>query len=312
MSDRRGFGRTLMSLGAARLFGARGAHVSPTVYMLVIALGLGGGAYCLWRNYADQILMGVDYTLTAEMIEITPPPPWIRADIAKIKAQAVVEGSLSGMNLTRTDLAVRVADAFAMHPWVAKVNYTEKRYGRVAVELDYRRPVAMVWVTDEVGPGLLPIDAEGVLLPTADFLPEQARSNYLHVEVRDAKPSVQTAGSPWGDQRVHGAAQVAAQLLDIWKELGLSLIVVIDQYDPSGAKISAKYRLSTRDGRVILWGHAPGEEVRGELTARRKVARLSHYLKETGPLNKLLKNRPWDLSQPAPPFVARRIETGRL
>ena len=67
-------------------------------------------------------------------------------------------------------LAVKVARAFELNPWVARVKWVRKSYpGQVEVELEYRRPVAMVEVYTDDEMGLFPIDSHAVLLDPRDY-----------------------------------------------------------------------------------------------------------------------------------------------
>src|SRR4029079_16323895 len=96
-------------------------------------------------------------------------PAWIRTDI---KNEVLREASFTGpLSLLDGELTIRVASAFATHPWIASVQRVSKHFpSGLDVEVAYRRPVAMVEVTD----GALPVDAEGVVLPTTDFKPGEA------------------------------------------------------------------------------------------------------------------------------------------
>jgi hypothetical protein len=304
MSNRKTSSRALLSEALVQLMRPRGLQWAVVLFLV---LGIGAGTTYVWRRYASHILQDSSYTLAAERIDITQPPPWIHVDI---REKAVLDGSLVGLNLLEPDLAVRVADAFAMHPWVAKVNSTQKRYGRVLVDLVYRRPVAMVRVSDENGPGLFPVDAQGVLLPPEDFAHEQARNEFLQIQLPnpDAWPAG-GPGFPWGDLRVHGAAAIAATLLDTWKDLGLEHIVVVDQPDPKGTRMAPTYRLPTRRGTTVLWGHAPGHEASGEPTSRKKLARLLQHFGPQAQLDPRPPEQTLDLSLPDTPGMSTAVGT---
>ena len=150
---------------------------------------------------------------------MTPLPPWIHTDL---KAEVLRDASLDGpLSLLDKELTVRVAHAFALHPWVAKVQRVSKRSpAGVQVDLDYRRPVAMVEVP---GPALLPVDGEGVLLPTADFSPQDARQYPRIAEIKTSP--LGPVGTRWGDTHVTGGARIAAALLDDWQALKLHQVV---------------------------------------------------------------------------------------
>ena len=75
----------------------------------------------VWQHYAPTVARHPQYRVTADNIQITPPPPWIRSDI---KTEVLRDAGLVG-NLSVLDdwqrLQQRVRDAFEMHPWVASV-----------------------------------------------------------------------------------------------------------------------------------------------------------------------------------------------
>jgi len=249
---------------------------TATLIVLLLAVLLGG--WCLaWSRVRDYVLASDDYLVTPEQLEITPLPDWIHADVsAEVFRNASLDGPLSIMD---DDLTRRIAEAFASHPWVAKVHRVTKRHPAcVQVELDYRRPVCMVQLAGR----LLPVDARGVLLPPGDFSPVEI-SRYLRlVEVRTTPMG--TVGECWGDDRVIGGAAVAAALLGLQEEWNLSHI---EPRDPltAGFADECTYTLVTRGGTRIFWGRKPGTRAAGELAPKEKIARLKHYAAKHGTLD---------------------------
>src|SRR6478735_10724335 len=125
-----------------------------------------------WQKWGAPSLEGDEYLVTAEQIQVTAQPNWIHGNV---KTECV--RSLTGMKLSLLDheLVEKVADAFTLHPWVAHVIRVEKRYpARVNVELEYRRPALVVKIDAPGDEGLLFLDEDAVLLPSADFAPTQA------------------------------------------------------------------------------------------------------------------------------------------
>ena len=165
-----------------------------------------------------------------------------------------------------------------MHPWVAKVQRVSKRSpAGVEVELDYRRPVAMIVVA---GPMLLPVDGEGVLLPTADFSPQEAQHYPRIAEIKTS--ALGPVGTRWGDTHVTGGAQIAAALLEDWEALKLHQVVpAARQVDSLGVE-SDTYELCTREGTRVDWGHPPGAEIANEAKAAKKIERLRSYAAQHG------------------------------
>lgn len=242
---------------------------------LVLALFLGGWYY-VWNRVRQRVLSSDQYVLTPRDVEMTPLPDWIHADIrAEVFRDASLDGGLSIMD---EDLCERIAGAFSMHPWVAKVRSVRRSFpGRVEVELVYRRPVCMVEVPD----GLLPVDAEGVLLPRGDFSPVEAGRYPRLAGIRTVP--VGPVGTRWGDGHVIDGAAIAAAFGPTWGELKLDRIVPaasLTAYSPE-----TTYELFTTGGTRILWGRGPASTMPSELPAVDKVARLKRYATEHGSLD---------------------------
>lgn len=261
--------------------------------VLLLVAALTGGAYYGWQRLGPHIVQGPEYLLQPEQIQIPPPPPWIRSDI---RAETIRDGGLTGLSILDRELTVKVARAFSLHTWVEDVRRVKKEHpARVIVELVYRRPVAMVEVTMNDHPGLLPVDTNGVLLPPGDFSAEQAR-DYLRISLPDAVPAG-PVGTPWGDPRVAGAARIAAVLLEHWKQLGLYRVAVEAGEPAQQASGDTVFVLKTRRGAQVVWGAAPksdgGLDVKAALA---KVERLVAYVEKHGPLDGLNSDAHLDLT----------------
>jgi hypothetical protein len=262
---------------------------------LVLLAAFGSGTYLLWRQVREQVTSAHHYQVTPDSIRLSDPPPWIHADIAE---EVLQQMNLGGPpSILDDDLCERLAKAFALHPWIAKVSRVEKRFpARVLIDVVYRRPVCMVEVPPAAGEipndeadagtagseinarrgGLFPVDAAGVLLPTADFSRAEAR-RYPRLSGIHSLP-IGPAGTPWGDARVQGGAQIAAVLLDDWTRLRLQRIVPSELPAPGGSSEDYCYEIFARNGTRILWGQRPASQLGGELSAAEKLARLRQYL----------------------------------
>ena len=258
----------------ASLIGGRGRPFALAVLAGVVLLG---GWHVLWRAVRDDVLSSDCYYMTAEDIEITPPPPWIHSDI---QAEVFRGLSLDGpVSIMEDDTNRRIADAFSMHPWIARVHPIRKYHpARVTVEVEYRRPVCMV----DVQGGLRPVDVHGVSLPCGDFSPIEA-SRYPRLIGIQTVP-VGPVGTRWGDERVVGGAEIAGALGAAWRELGLKRIVPRENKG-RGHGEPFVYELVARGGTRILWGHPPGAEMPSEAPAADKIARLKDYIKKHGTLD---------------------------
>jgi hypothetical protein len=248
---------------------------TATAIVLLLA-GFAAGSYAVWRHVEKK--ERARYILTLDQLQVTPLPPWIHSDVrAEGFRNASRDSRLSALD---DDLVSRIADAFALHPWVAKVNRVTKHPpARVDVDLVYRQPVSMVEVA---GGDLLPVDAEGVLLPGMDFTPTEKRS-YPFLAGIETLP-MRPVGQPWGDGRVLDGALIAAAFGPAWQQLKLYRI------QPSAGPAAATpretaYELSTWGGTRIVWGLGPTTKLLGEPSAAEKVARLQQYAATHGGLD---------------------------
>ncbi|MGD9644367.1 MAG: cell division protein FtsQ/DivIB [Pirellulales bacterium] len=268
---------------------------------------LGAGWWYGWRTVRERVLAGKAYRVTAEDIYLSPAPPWIHSHI-RDEVLSRMNAPGDSFALVDDDLCPRLADEFALHPWVLRVVEVRKSYpARVDIKLEYRQPVAMVEVPagpDEVpdadrdtaaaaaaggtgdaatmlsvvttGGGLLPIDAQAVLLPTADFSRAEARRYPRIGGIGYLPPG--PAGTTWGDPRVAGAAEIAALLIDDWQKLGLYQIRPSIAAGTGSLHDEPAFELWTRDGTRVIWGWRPATDLAGEVSAGEKHARLREQL----------------------------------
>ena len=155
-------------------------------------------------------------------------------------------------------------------------------------ELQWHGAVAMVVLSGNANAReswLIPIDRDGVLLPSEGFSPENA-VNYPRISVGQTEPAG-PAGTKWGDPSVEDAAEIAALLMDHWHELR-EVVYEIKAEENGGAPGQEFVILTQKDlgpgpNPTAHWGRAPGKEVDDEPTPEEKLHRLlewSRNLKE--------------------------------
>lgn len=282
--------------------------VGPGILLLIGYLG--------WRYYGAKALDGAFYAVKPENIHLTHTPPWLKTDIVN----EVYEGSrLSTMSLLDDQTAAVIARAFDAHPWIRKTYRVQKMAGgQILVNAEYRTPIAMVHcemddpsATDgAMSESFLPIDSEGFLLPTKDFSQSDI-ANYLLIYARNIRASDhRRVGTPLGDSQVEEAILLCRELLP---QRVPTNIVAIYVY-PARAVGKAKWmlELATRGGPRIIWGSAPGLELRDEPTASWKMKRLQEITSQ----KELWSQPEFDLSNPSieprlestpPPRLSRRL-----
>lgn len=242
---------------------------------IVVAAAI-GGALVGWQRWGEPAMQTAEYIVSPERITVTPQPAWIHTNV---KAEVLRSAALERLDLRDRNLVEHLAHAFALHPWVAKVVRAEKRYpAAVTVELQYRRPALVVKIEAPGEAGLLFLDDQSVLLPSADFEPSQARE-YLRISAAGETPA-SIYGTPWGSQRIAGAARVAAAWGQRWQPLGLYWLVASR---PASGELT--FELRTPDDRVrVIWGAVGGRESSSDPTAEEKIAALERYVHDKGPL----------------------------
>lgn len=239
----------------------------PLAVVVIAVIGLVVG----WRSLGPMILADHRHQITEELVDVTPQPSWIRANV---KAEVLQANDLLGKSALDPQITVAMARAFGVHSWVAQVKRVRKSYpAKLTVELDYRRPVGMVMVRrDDGGSGVIPIDERAVVLPTEDFMQEDGSASmindYLRINVGETRHHGPT-GTAWGDERVAAAARLASFLSDIGRETGIQRIELSE--DSTGRRAEdLLFDLVGRDDCRFVWGHIPECEASQELPADEK------------------------------------------
>ncbi|HUG92576.1 MAG TPA: hypothetical protein VML55_17180 [Planctomycetaceae bacterium] len=201
-----------------------------------------------------------------------------------VQQAAARAGLPDRMSLVDDGLVATLHAAFARHPWVEDVVQVRKTpAGNVHVDLEYRRPVAVVRVPD----GLYPVDRQGTLLPPEDFSVAEAQRLPAVDGIRSVPHGA--AGSDWGDVSVVAAARLAEALLQTddsgsshWDRWNAAAIVVPPRTKAEITLDDLSFELRTAGGSRILWGRPPGTQHPGELAVDQKIGRLEKYLADFG------------------------------
>ena len=154
----------------------------------------------------------------------------------------------------------------------------------IEVELEYRRPLAVIEAATDDGPAYLPIDAAGVRLPDADFSPVERRL-LPRISGITGRPAV---GALWNDPRVIDGVRLVGSLADVWNELRLVEVVPSSHPQVRGEIRFYTFEITTSGGTRIVWGAAPGSErdaAESPLVVKRQ--RLLDYAAEHGKLDSI-------------------------
>ncbi len=226
--------------------------------LVLVALAWGGSA--LWRLSRGPLRNDPRFQVTAQSVRITSQPPWVRGDIRGAALErARMQGPLS--MIEPEQLSPRVAEAFRLQPWVKRVNRVELRApNRVLVDLDWRRPVAVVQVSIEVGARLLPLDEEAIRLPEQDLADAELRYLPRITPVHSAP----TVGEAWLDKQVTGALLLIGSLGADWGRLSLAEVTPSERPEIRGERQFYRFELLSEGGTRIVWVAAPNVAVPDE------------------------------------------------
>lgn len=238
-------------------------------------------AALVWVGQATrrELLFSERYTVPFAAIECATPPA-LEHTVFLAEVQYLSDLA-ERLPLLEDGIAQRLADAFARHPWVEKVERVEITPQRqVQVDLVFRTPVLAVLTPEssvyievpsrETGrkelAGSLAVDGRGVLLP------REALNARLPILRGVRKPPAGAAGTPWGDGSVDEAARTVV-FLRAHRDLTLADLEATDDGLILHVVGLGKAARPVR----VLWGRAPGSEVPDEARADVKLQRLRDY-----------------------------------
>lgn len=252
----------------------------PVLIATGMAFLLIASAVFAWKKWGGEIQSNPRFRLSAENLQLTEQPSWIWTDV---KTDVLREHSLEDRSILDKQLLPQVADAFAVHPWIAEVKRVRKTAAGIVVDVRYRRPAAMVEITIDGKTHLVLVDPGGTVLPTDHHLESQI-NDFLRISLANLNP-YGAAGSPWGDSRVAEAAGIADAWGKEWRELQLYRIIASTERADDFGRGPTTYELQTRSGKRVIWGRPPGKEVSGESAAADKIRGLVSFVKQHGPLD---------------------------
>ncbi len=269
---------------------------APAAWAMIWPAALVLGGYVAWHRWGADHISKKYYGVDPAKIHITQKPDYITTDIAKT---VFSDSRLDQLSLLDSAAAAHIASAFSFHPWVRRVVGVRKLPGgEVDVFLQYRRPVAMVFVISRhpeiKGRSFFAVDEDGVLLPTKEFSRDETMK-YLHIEVPDVYPTG-GVGSSFGDPRVNGAAKIAAVIEPVRQPLKLQSIRLDDT---SRTAPVPQYNFSTTDGREFFWGSAPGQEQYGEAKSDAKIRLMVERMATHSPSENAITDNNRSPSRPA-------------
>ncbi len=249
----------------------------PALLIVCVMAAVVALAIALWNASHEKFAHGTDRHLSAELLDIGQVPAGIKSDV---KTAAIRDSRLNEIKLSQPDAAQRVADAFAVQPWVKSVVRIRKSNRGIKIDLSYRTPVAIVEVPPQ---GIYAIDEESVLLDGEDFSRDEI-ARYWRISVPQPLTEALSYGRKWNDLRISDAAAIAGFLQTQRSASGLMRIV--NYTSPTRDRLRlGPFELWTARGIRVIWGSAPGQELSDESPAATKISAILEFIKNHGPLD---------------------------
>ena len=207
-------------------------------------------------------------------VELSPRPSWM-SDMLADDLRSLVAREVDADPMDTAGLH-RAARALQNSPWVRQVWQINRPAGsRVIVRAEYRRPVALIEVTD----GYRLVDGQGVCLPGL-YLKHQIDSVRLPVLI-GVTGRTPRAGKKWSDSAV-GSGLALVRLIEVEPYIDQVRAIDLGRRDTRGRM---RLAMCTRDGGVVRWGLPPGQEQSIEPSAATKKQRLVEIYRRRGSID---------------------------
>ncbi len=250
--------------------------VGPSVLCVV--------GYFGWLYYGAHNLDMAYYGLKKENVHLTSQPPWIRN--TKVLDVVFEQSSLSRLSLLDAKTPGYLASVFDAHPWVRKTTCVQPMAGGVKIDVEYRKPVAMVACKrNEKWGDFFPIDADSVLLDSSDFIDKKGAEKYT-IDKKDAENYIwiyvwpdgadtnRLQGQTFGDSRIAEAAKLCSFLLEDRERCRISRINVYPKTN------ILEIQTVENEGPTFLWGNFLGREGPAEPAPAVKLAKLREIVSD--------------------------------
>ena len=296
---------------------------------LILATFLGGGllwagAIASWHganSLAGWVGRQPEHQIAFESVElIPPPPPYIPSGAGGIlDAVRLATRRDPQLSVLNTDLEALRVD-LSQNPWIERTGTVRASYRRLAVEVAYRKPLAVVIVDPSKNEAMV-VDRHAVELPIENKQFELVEAKQQYQVVGDSKCLIQIrgVGSPlpnrkgltWksadpaiSDQKILEAVDLVQFLYDRSESKSPSgrpmpdfrVIHFIHQSvrnsQGSTEDVQGFFLLDASE-RYVFWNSAPGRESREEASASQKWSMLAHFIDEKGPLSHNLHESEW-------------------
>ena len=289
---------------AARRVALSKLVVAGVLVSSLVILGLYGGVR-IFRSAALWVDLRPEHRIKFSMVEISPAPdPWVVGGTARLLEEVRPKAKF-GDEISLLDLDLKELEKDFRRCSLVKdvLRIDRSRYGRLAVELAYRKPVAVV-KHPGLTPGVFVVDDDAVVFDDRDIDWTSSVSPYrvkgmdtplLKIwGLAEASPTPRF-GVPWkrkvgadvaddADPVVLGAARIARFFLERGHP----------QDDPPGLPDFASiwvpqnpddpYFLIDSGGNLVNWGRAPGMEKAGFPSPEARWDMLKQWVRAHGRL----------------------------
>lgn len=260
---------------------------NPMILVLLITAGGVILAAKFWSDYRTTLRGDQQFAIDPDKVTMTAQPDWIHSDFR----QTALSGfDWQNRSLLDATLVKDLGQHLQKQLWVEQVTKVQKDPTGLQVDLQFRRPVAMVELQENK---LFPVDRNGVVLDGREFSLNQSQY-FLRISIAGISQQTPPLGAVWTDPRVVQASAIAEAVLNTGVDMG-----IVGIYGHSNRRqlqlganqqqeqLDTEFRFWTAERNEIIWGHAIGSETAGEANAIQKLSALIEITKRNGKVDQL-------------------------
>jgi hypothetical protein len=262
--------------------------LNPAVWFLGATAAVIASAMALWKDQQHNLVDAKRFQLTPDRIEVNLPDSLVGTDVK----DEFFRRLMSPPSLLATDLVPAAARAFEQIPWVEYVNSIEKVPAGLKVNLTYRTPVAVIDVRETPQ---FTIDKFGFVIDES-VVDQDVRKTLLRIAVPHLNRSrIPETWQRWEDNRIRGAASIAAFLKGQNREFGLYWIVSF-QIDGTSDSAEQLFELwPASHGAKLIWGMPSETASQYEVSPEQKISAIREFVLKSGPLDAQTGNKKIDV-----------------
>jgi hypothetical protein len=279
-----------------------------------------------WQQFNQELLPTDQFAVKLESFEINEKNEWLDVSPKFYLAshpEFSVQSGHAQRSLLDPALVGDLAKDVSQWPFVRAVKKIQKSANGIELDLEYRRPIAVVelmnssrnWLVDEEGrliPGNMQAGADGQPV-FVNHAGQQVDVSQKMLRINLENPQTQSLEhwQVWPDGRIVDACRVADQLQEVIDEFGLYRVLTIRPHGDSDSVPNPQwpYEVWTAVGTRIIWSDNPLQETNE--SRDQKIQSIRQWIATNGSLDQLVNWKKLDVRSGQAVLVTETLDTAR-